>query len=205
MARIRYTTGQSINDLINIRPGAFRDLPIAHQREIISKLASAGNKRLKSLSTKGIENSAKMRVEMSGGKFSTKGKDADALLKELTRVKRFLKSKQSTVKGWKETQKKLKTDLENAGIQTTKNSGLAYSIYDLLQEYNQDLVTERMKYESVQKIEDALKAGTDINTIYKKTQSWLMDQYRQNQRDYESLQDDFDETPTRYKRRYKRR
>lgn len=205
MARTRYTQGQNINDLLKIRPGAFRDLPKAHQREIISKLASAGNKRLRSLEQKGIENAVKMRVEMSGGKFSTKGKDTEGLLKELTRAKRFLKSEQSTVKGWKETQKKLQSDLENAGIKTTPITGLAYSIFDLLKDYNQDLVTERMRYHVTEKIEDDLKDGLDVNMAYKNAEKWLHDMYSKKQRDYESLQDEFDETPTRYKRRYRRR
>lgn len=205
MARTRYTQGQSINDLLKIRPGAFRDLPKAHQREIISKLASAGNKRLRGLEQKGIENAVKMRVEMSGGKFSTKGKDTEGLLKELTRAKRFLQSDQSTVKGWKETQKKLQSDLENAGITTTPKTGLAYSVYDLLRDYNQDLITERMKYEVTERIEDDLREGLDPNQAYQNAQNWLFGEYRKNQRDYESLQDEFDETPTRYKRRYRRR
>lgn len=205
MARTRYTQGQTINDLLKIRPGAFRDLSKAHQREIISKLASAGNKRLRGLEQKGIENSVKMRVEMSGGKFSTKGKDTEGLLKELTRAKRFLKSEQSTVKGWKETQKKLQSDLENAGITPTPITGLAYSVYDVLKDYNQDLITERLKYDVTERIEDDLLEGLDPKQAYQNAQNWLFSEYRKKQRDYESLQEEFDETPTRYKRRYRRR
>ena len=205
MARTRYTQGQSIQDLLKIRPGAFKTLPIAHQREIISKLASAGNKRLRALEQKGIENAVKMRVEMSGGKFSTKGKDTEGLLKELTRAKRFLQSDQSTIKGWERTQERLKKDLQQIGISTTPNTGLAYSVYDLLRDYNQDLVTERMKYEVTQRIEDDIRDGLNPNQAYEKAQSWLYKEYQRKQRDYESLQDEFDETPTRYKRRYRRR
>ena len=205
MARIRYTQGQSINDLLKIRPGAFKQLPIAHQREIISKLASAGNKRLKALEQKGIRNSVTMRAEMSGGKFSTKGKSVEGLTDELTRVKRFLWSEQSTIKGWQKTQERLEKDLQKVGISTTPNTGLAYSVYDLLRDYNQDLVTERMKYEVTQRIEDDLREGLNPNQAYQNAQSWLYKEYQRKQRDYESLQDEFDETPTRYKRRYRRR
>ena len=205
MARLRYTQGKSINDLLKIRPGAFRELPIAHQREIISKLASAGNKRLKSLEQHDIKNSVTMRVEMSGGKFSTKGKSIEGLVNELTRVKRFLWSEQSTVKGWAKTQERLQKDLQKVGISTTPSTCLAYSVYDLLRDYNQDLITERMKYEVTERIEDDLKEGLDPNQAYQNAQNWLYKEYKRKQRDYESLQDEFDETPTRYKRRYRRK
>lgn len=205
MARQRYTAGQSIADLVKIKPADFADLPIAHQREIVSKLASAGNKRLKSLKTKGIDNSAVMRVNLSGGKFSTKGKDANALTKELERAKRFLKSEQSTVKGWERTQAKLKKDLEEVGITTKPETGLAYSLYDLLNDYNQDLTVERSKYDVVQKIEDDLKNGVDPNKAYQNAETWLKEEYERRQAEYNAM-DEYEDTPLRFQsKRYTRK
>lgn len=198
MARKRYTTGQSVAELRQIRPGQFAQLPIAHQREIVSRLASAANKRLRNLERHGIENAQTIRVQMSGGKFSTRGKGSDALTTELIRAKRFLSSEQTTVKGWKETERKLKSDLENVGISSKPNTGLAYSIYDLLQDYNGDLTVQRMKYETVAKIEDDLTEGMTPQQAYESAQSWLTAEYQRKQDEYEQLEAEFDETPTRF-------
>lgn len=205
MARQRYTTGQTVADLVKIRPADFANLGIAHQREIVSKLASVGNKRLKSLKAKDISNSAVMRVNMSGGKFSIKGKSGEELTNELERVKRFLKSEQSTLKGWERTQAKLKKDLEKVGITTKSETGLAYSIYDLLNDYNHDLTVERSKYDVVQRIEDDLKNGIDPNKAYQNAETWLKEEYERKQAEYAAM-DEYEDIPVRFQsKRYMRR
>lgn len=205
MARVRYTQGQSIQDLLKIRPGDFANLPSAHQREIVSKLSSAGNKRLRSLAEHGIQTPATMRVQMSGGKFSTRGKDAEGLLKELTRAKRFLGSGQTTVKGWREQERELKRDLQNVGIQSKPETGLAYAIYDLLSDYNADITVQRSKYEIVRRIEDNLSAGQNPEQVYSDAQNWLLNEYERKQREYMNMDNEITETPERYKRRYRKR
>lgn len=66
--------------------------------KIVSKLASAANKRLKRIELAGLEDysSAYRYVKSSGGKFSVKGKSKEELLLEYKRVKGYLSPERRT-------------------------------------------------------------------------------------------------------------
>lgn len=83
----------------------FMSLDKSQLRQAVSRLASAGNKRLKRLEQSNVSSISAMEVHESGGKFSTKGKSLDALRAEFMRVKTFLKSDTSTVSGAKKAEK----------------------------------------------------------------------------------------------------
>lgn len=92
----------SINELLNM---SSRDIAKLSRRElarVVSQLASAGNKRLRRLETTpmGAE-SRPYKTAMEVGKFSVAGKNQGQLQNEFKRVSEFLKSKTSTVSGWK--------------------------------------------------------------------------------------------------------
>lgn len=81
----------------------------------VSKLASMANKRLVRLKASGLQDSPayKKFVESGAQKFSVKGKDYNELQKELARVRQFVNSVTSTVRG---ATKVLKTMADNTGI-----------------------------------------------------------------------------------------
>lgn len=93
----------SVKELLNL---SSRDISKLSRRElalVVSQLASAGNKRLRRLenTSMGTE-SIPYKNTMKVGKFSVAGKNQGQLQNEFKRVSEFLKTKTSTVSGWKE-------------------------------------------------------------------------------------------------------
>lgn len=91
---------------------------IKAMRKEASRLASLANKRVARLERNELKESPayKQYIE-SGGKFGVKGKDYNQVQQELSRLRRFIDSQTSTVKG---TIDNLKTMAANTGI-TYKN------------------------------------------------------------------------------------
>lgn len=91
---------------------------IKAMRKEASRLASLANKRVARLERNELKDSPayKQYIE-SGGKFGVKGKDYNQVQQELSRLRRFIDSQTSTVKG---TIDNLKTIAANTGI-TYKN------------------------------------------------------------------------------------
>lgn len=87
---------------------------IKAMRKEASRLASLANKRVARLERNELKDSPayKQYIE-SGGKFGVKGKDYNQVQQELSRLKRFIDSQTSTVKG---TIDNLKTMAANTGI-----------------------------------------------------------------------------------------
>lgn len=87
----------------------------ALDRAEIRKLTATANKRLARLEKNGLESSPAYQKWLADGevKFSVKGKDHNQLQKEVARLKRFLNSETSTVRGVNRT---LKEMASNTGI-----------------------------------------------------------------------------------------
>jgi len=94
----------------------------------VSRLASMANKRLARLEQHGFDDSPayKKWIESGGEKFSVKGKDFNALQRELARVRQFTNSISSTVKGAK--------SLLNS---IAANTGMAEKSYQYAKEFFQ--------------------------------------------------------------------
>lgn len=93
----------SIKDLIDLYPSDIRGMTKKELSKVVSQLASAANKRLKRLAATPMGGESRAyKTAMKRGKFSVKGKDKNALWNEYKRVRQFLGSKTSTVKGFKE-------------------------------------------------------------------------------------------------------
>ena len=99
--RNRVSSGLTIKDIQSMSMDKFQKYTPSQQRELVSRLASAGNKRLKTLEKSGIQTPATIKLGLSGGKLSVKGKTGDELIKEFYRAKNFLNSPTSTKTGWK--------------------------------------------------------------------------------------------------------
>lgn len=92
----------SINELLNLSSRDVAKLSRQELARVVSQLASAGNKRLRRLeSTPMGTESRPYKTAMEVGKFSVAGKNQGQLQNEFKRVSEFLKSKTSTISGWK--------------------------------------------------------------------------------------------------------
>ena len=119
---------------------------IKAMRKEASRLASLANKRVARLERNELKDSPayKQYIE-SGGKFGVKGKDYNQVQQELSRLRRFIDSQTSTVKG---TINNLKAMAANTGIQ-----------YDNLK----DLKTKSAKFfELAGKVEQYLRSVDDM-------------------------------------------
>lgn len=88
---------------------------MAAYRTEASRLASMANKRVKRLETKNLTDSPayKKYIDEGGVKFSVAGKSHNELQSEVARMRRFVNSKTSTIRGYNKT---LKEMAENTGI-----------------------------------------------------------------------------------------
>lgn len=92
----------TIKQLLNLSIGDISKLSRRELALVVSQLASAANKRLRRLENTpmGTE-SIPYKNAMKVGKFSVAGKNQGKLQNEFKRVSEFLKTKTSTVSGWK--------------------------------------------------------------------------------------------------------
>lgn len=87
---------------------------ISEYRAEASRLSSMANKRIARLEKNNLQDSPAYKKYLeSGGKFGVKGKSYNEVQKEVARLKRFIDSSTSTVRG---TTKTLKEMAENTGI-----------------------------------------------------------------------------------------
>lgn len=104
--------------LLDLDPEVWTRLSDRELRDVVSRLASAANKRVKRASASGSQSWAVKAVQR-GGKFSVKGKDLASLRNEYQRVRAFLSDKNSTAAGWKQTRNELGDSLREAGYDAT--------------------------------------------------------------------------------------
>ena len=95
-----------VTDLLNLSNEQFLKLGKTELRKVVQQLATAGNKRLKRLEAEGYSTPASRYVTRSGGAFTTKGKNLNALREEYSRVRRFMESKTSSKTGYVEVRNK---------------------------------------------------------------------------------------------------
>ena len=111
-----------------------------------SRLASLANKRIKRLESNGLTDSpAYKKYVETGGKFGVRGKDHNQLQTEVARLRKFIESETSTVKGVTNTLKEM-----------ASNTGIKY-------ENLQDLRSKASKFfELSSKVEQYLRTVDDM-------------------------------------------
>lgn len=185
MARTKSSiAGLSIKDITRMTETKFQGYSKSDQRKIVSRLVSAANKRIRSFEKKGIDSPAIMGINETGGKFSIKGKDEAGLLKELTRVRGFLRDPTSTIKGWNKFETKTFEGLKQRGIDVQKEdiADITHALAQLTKERN---LTRAERYKILEKMSALLKNNDDMSTsdllsnvrneldkIYKETQDY---------------------------------
>lgn len=210
--RNRIATGLSVKDIMKMDMNKFDTYTLKEQKELVSRLASAANKRLKKFEDKGIVNPATLRMKLEGGKISVRNKDVDTLKEEYFRAKKFLSSKFSTQKGYKEytnkLDKALKTDVKGIykGMDYSLAYATAFSYYDLLQDLSPKIQNIRDKYTITEKIAEFMEHGDNEQEIFNKIYKYLQDEYEKEMGQFNSLSISFgnkleDETPDRFKRK----
>ena len=148
-------SGMSVQDILNMDNATFNKLSTSDMRKVVGRLVSAGNKRLRSFERAGEKSPATRHVAKSGGKFSTKGKDLNALRSEYTRAKNFLQSKTGTRKGWKQVKKETISELKKRGVQMTeKQFDKVWKAYEDLKELSPEVANRGLKYSVLKDVAD---------------------------------------------------
>lgn len=154
-------SGMSVQDILNLDNETFNKLSTSDMRKVVGRLVSAGNKRLRSFERSGENSPATRYVAKSGGLFSTKGKDLNALRSEYTRAKNFFQSKTGTRKGWKQVKKETISGLKKHGVQITENQfDKVWKSYEDLKELSPEVANRGLKYSVLKDVADMV---TDEN------------------------------------------
>lgn len=148
-------SGMSVQDILNMDINAFNKLNTSDLRKVVGRLVSAGNKRLRSFERAGERSPATRYVAKSGGVFSTKGKDLNALRAEYTRAKNFFQSKTGTRKGWKQVKKETIAGLKKHGVEMTDSQfNDVWKAYEDLKELSPEVANRGLKYSVLKDVAD---------------------------------------------------
>ena len=154
-------SGMSVQDILNMDINTFNKLNTSDLRKVVGRLVSAGNKRLRSFERAGESSPATRHVAKSGGAFSTKGKDLNALRAEYTRAKNFLQAKTGTRKGWKQVKKETIAGLKKRGVEMTEQQfNDVWKAYEDLKELSPEVANRGLKYSVLKDVADMV---TDTN------------------------------------------
>ncbi len=162
-------SGMSVQAILNMDMETFNKLNTSELRKVVGRLVSAGNKRLRSFEKKGESSPAIRHVLRSGGAFSTKGKDLNALRAEYTRAKNFMQAKTGTLKGWKQVKKETIQGLKKQGVEMTASQfDDVWKAYEELKELSPEVANRGLKYsvlkDVVDMVTDTDKSADEIAT-----------------------------------------
>ena len=162
-------SGMTIQDIMNMDIDTFNKLNTSDMRKVVGRLVSAGNKRLRSFERAGESSPATRHVEKSGGVFTTKGKDLNALRAEYTRAKNFMQAKTGTRKGWKQVKNETIAGLKKHDVEMTESQfNDVWKSYEELKELSPEVANRGFKYAVLKEISDMVtdtyKSADEIAT-----------------------------------------
>lgn len=174
-------SGMTIQDILNMDIDAFNKLNTSDMRKVVGRLVSAGNKRLRSFERAGESSPATRHVAKSGGVFSTKGKDLNALRAEYTRAKNFLQAKTGTRKGWKQVKNETIQGLKKQGVEMTESQfNDVWTAYEDLKELSPEVANRGLKYAVLKDVADMVtgadKSADEIATALHKNLSQIYEE-----------------------------
>lgn len=189
-------SGKSTQELLDIDFSDFIGYDYKQMKNVVQRLASTANKRIKAFIDKDMKSSPALynlwekgtydwdiasanNVMLAQLKFSTKGKDLNALRKEYKSLKQFLSAKTSTVKGWQGVQKQtINTMQSKHGITITPEQfDSLWKVYEKLKKTQSFLGLPQYKYETIKMIQTELNASTDIEDVIVKAMSRVNEIY----------------------------
>ena len=195
--------GLSIKDIMNIDLDTFNSLGERELKQITSRLVSASNKRIRSLESKGI-NSPSVRALGSKRAFSVRlPKNSDITQRvnkirtEFARARKFLSSKTSTIKGYKEYVKETKEQIERETGRSLSDVDVG-KVFEILHKAQQSgIVQGRGSAGSIHAREMIIDMLNDNpNATLDDYLDWLDNQYtewyEENEFDDETDETDFD-------------
>lgn len=110
-------TGKSVEDLLKNGSAHLHQYKEENLRAIVTRLSSAGNKRLRRAESSGATDSpAYQAAQRSGGKFSAKGKDLEGLKSEFLRLKAYFEDPTSTQAQWNRIKKEATRQAQESGL-----------------------------------------------------------------------------------------
>ena len=139
----------TVKEVLSMSYDEFNALNEKELRKATKIMVDVANKRLVALAEKDLRSAAAWGyAKRSGGKFSTAKKTMNQLKAEYVRVKSFLESKTSTIRGAKEAERKIVKALESKGVEITdkKNVGNLFKMYDEIKERDSKTAERGMKY-----------------------------------------------------------
>lgn len=181
--------GTSADKLTNLSATQIKQYDRNNLAKIVTKLASAANKRVKRLEGSGY-NTPALRQASKGGHFGTKGKNLKQLRSEYKRVSGFLKSETSTVKGYKSFLNRLSKKFEEKGVKvgsgTIKETqdfiDKETRIYDWLKERNPFIEESIYKYSVMPKLSEYINQGNlSESAIKRRMQKYIKEEYKKIQ------------------------
>ena len=186
--RKSFVSGKSTSELLNMSSGDVSNLTRSQLAQVVSRIASAANKRIRGLQEAGIESPAYERVVESGGKISTKGKNLNQLRSEFLRAKQFMDAKTSSVSGYKKVINNTAKKLLEAGVINANASNVQdlLKIYDRLTKLDPNAKGRGLKYKLLNVIGDQMRISptasvTDIvYTVERQLESIIEENERSN-------------------------
>lgn len=187
-------SGMSIDDIMSMDWDDVKRLSRSELAKVTSRLASAGNKRLRRMEKSGITYSPAYSSAMrGGGNFSVKGKGVNELRTEFARVRNFLNLKTSTVKGAKEFKKKF----ENMTSGLSNNQiGEFFDMLHRLQESDRAFFEDSIRYKIIMEIlTNKVKemSGTELYNYMRKRIDELYEQQADEFMDVSGMFDQFND------------
>lgn len=140
---------------------------VKENRKRISRLVSLANKRLKRLEEAGLDDSPAYQkwVEAGAEKFSVKGKDPNELQRELSRLKNFIESETSTVRG-----------VNNVLKQMAQNTGIQYSNMQELKDNAKTFFELSSKVEQYLRNVDDMASAIGYQKIWESINQYVKDE-----------------------------
>lgn len=183
---------QTVNQLLNIDIADFNKLNEQQMRQAVQTLASAANKRIKTLKKRDMRTPALDALYRSGtGKFSTRGLDLNGLRREYAKAKTFLSAQSSTIRGYKNELKKTQTELANYGVNVDTNQlSDLFRVYAELSRNDKTIADREMKYQILQAIADEMNDTPtyEIDQLISRMQERIQTRYEES----EALMNEFD-------------
>lgn len=176
-------------------PQGFETMKRDAFRKAVQSTIDAANKRLKRLESLELLSPALNSVRESGGKFTLRDKDRNALIKEASRAIAFINMKTSTIKGARDFEAQFQAKLSNKakGVITNDQRKVLWDGFRKLQQvskvglniYGSDRLV-RMLADEV--IEHNIEQDTeDMGALIAKYEKILEKEYEKFMKDYDDL------------------
>ena len=172
--------GKSTNQLIKLSGTQLNKLSRKELAQVVSRLDSTANKRLRRFEKKDTTSPATEYVKRTGGKFSVKGKNIESLKKEYLRVKGFLEAETSTITGAKKVRKNVINKLKEFGIDIKENQyDKFFKVYERLKEVDRTVSDKLLKYNVFEEIGNVID-NPNIDDIVNEMQKRIDEIYQQS-------------------------